>query len=811
MSYNQVTRVGGYDVKEIDKAFKNKFKWNWLEEKDSNGMYLSEWVRKIDLPGKALCLLCNTVLRYGGQGKSAFASHAKNTDHVGMISALVRSTTLPATHTAHMNTESECSLPYGAPPNIHNDAVCSSRTEVALPKIPSFMDRLAHHEAFVVSFISEYNLPFSMAPRLLDFARFMAKDSKVLERMKMDRTTASYKLTDGLGPVISQKIIESLRSSFFSFNVDECFSNNHKKIFSMLVSYFSENDGEVLVQHYKSQELDKLNAENLRNFVINSLQEDDIPLNNVVSNLSDSTNYMRGKKAGFETLLREQISHLLDIDGDICHHAHNTTGVFLKPFGKVVEKLCSDVHTDMMYSTDMRAFLVDLCEILSIPYHMPPAYVEHRWLSVLTAADINAEVIDALTLIYYAWVGKDLTSVYKEDVDKLISSSTDRSKERVGEIQKQCSKKKLTEKGLARKERVVVKLFDERNTTDLHLSFYTHILPLIKSFVLVFELKEPMVHRVFEELKTCMQTFLCCFIKCEHVVHLTAKKLTNLDVTDKKLHKSFSDWNIGSKCFKILKKISPEEKEVFKKAVFTAFTTAAVYMQKKFPINNKVLKLLATLDPKCHGVEVTVTAMKKLSLYFPNVISSEEKDAYDGDVTKFHLATDLPPIFKDDGTHVRLDHWWVGVFKMHKLEHLEKLVKAALSIVVGPRVEQSFTGMNSTITSSTNRLKTETFSALQTVKMDLIASKQTSSQRYYRKNFLKSPISPWISRGLQSANKARTQRYVSGRKRAAERRVDLGLKDEPAVKKKKKASYHKRAEKVLAKAYNSKMRKTGEK
>ena len=301
MSYNQVTRGGGYDIKVIDKGLKNKFKWNWLEEKDCNGMFLSEWVRKIDISGKALCLLCNTVLKYGAQGKSAFASHAKNnTDHVAMISALVGNTILPATHKAHMNTEeSECSLPYGAPPNIHNDAVCGSRTEVVLPKIPSFMDRLAHHEAFLVSFICENNLPFTMAPRLLDFTRFMSKDSKVLERMKMDRTTASYKLTDGLGPVISQKIVESLRSTFFSFNVDECFSNNHKKIFSMLVSYFSENDGEVLVQHYKSQEFDKVNAENLRNFVITSLQEDDIPLKNVVANLSDSTNYMRRKKGRF--------------------------------------------------------------------------------------------------------------------------------------------------------------------------------------------------------------------------------------------------------------------------------------------------------------------------------------------------------------------------------------------------------------------------------------------------------------------------------------------------------------------------------
>ena len=69
-----------------------------------------------------------------------------------------------------------------------------------------------------------------------------------------------------------------------------------------------------------------------------------------------------------------------------------------------MEKLCTDLHTDMLYSTDMRGYLVDLCEILSLPYHMPPGYVEHRWLSISTAADTDAEMMDALTLMYYGWV-----------------------------------------------------------------------------------------------------------------------------------------------------------------------------------------------------------------------------------------------------------------------------------------------------------------------------------------------------------------------------------------------------------------------
>ena len=264
MTFNQVSRDNA-DVSTIDKGVKNKFKWNWLEEKDSNKMFYSDWVRKVDLPGRALCLLCNTLLKYGSQGKSALAVHAKKPVHKGVITAVSNNSTLPV----QMNLEVKkgaCNLTYCAAPNIHSDAYCSAQTEDVLPKIPSFVDRLAHNEAFLLSFLAENTLPFTMAPRLIEFAKFMAKDLKVLAKIKMDRTTASYKLTDGLAPVILEKIIESLRSSFFSMNVDECFSNNHKKIFSILVSYFCEEMGEVMVQHYRSKEFDTVNAKNLSTF-----------------------------------------------------------------------------------------------------------------------------------------------------------------------------------------------------------------------------------------------------------------------------------------------------------------------------------------------------------------------------------------------------------------------------------------------------------------------------------------------------------------------------------------------------------------
>ena len=41
-------------------GIRNKFRWQWLEEKDWNGDYLSDYERKRSKPGLAFCLFfCN--------------------------------------------------------------------------------------------------------------------------------------------------------------------------------------------------------------------------------------------------------------------------------------------------------------------------------------------------------------------------------------------------------------------------------------------------------------------------------------------------------------------------------------------------------------------------------------------------------------------------------------------------------------------------------------------------------------------------------------------------------------------------------
>ena len=51
-------------VTNIDCGVKHKWLWTWLDLKDADGQFLSQYIRKLKVPGVGLCVLCNN-----GKGK----------------------------------------------------------------------------------------------------------------------------------------------------------------------------------------------------------------------------------------------------------------------------------------------------------------------------------------------------------------------------------------------------------------------------------------------------------------------------------------------------------------------------------------------------------------------------------------------------------------------------------------------------------------------------------------------------------------------------------------------------------------------
>ena len=106
-------------------------------------------------------------------------------------------------------------LPQLGPRNSHLDTHQTSnqwhhrhQKAKATPLPVSMTDRTAHSEARLVSFIAEHNLPLSIAPHLCDLCKEMSKDPEAL----VSRTTATYKLVDGLATADHKRIVQKMRN-----------------------------------------------------------------------------------------------------------------------------------------------------------------------------------------------------------------------------------------------------------------------------------------------------------------------------------------------------------------------------------------------------------------------------------------------------------------------------------------------------------------------------------------------------------------------------------------------------------------------
>ena len=195
-----------------------------------------------------------------------------------------------------------------------------------------------------------------------------------------------------------------LKRIYSSVNSSVATAHNFKRVLSILVSYFSPKHNRVIVEYLASVCVFKVSSDNLFNQLVSIFENYHIPWNNLMSALMDSCNVMRGSKSGFEAKICEKALHLLDIDGDSSHHIHNSAKKFCTPFKNHVKKHFSYVYNDFKWSADQRECLREICLILGIKFTIVENMIPFRWLSCYDVSLSHLRMIDALTILYNAFV-----------------------------------------------------------------------------------------------------------------------------------------------------------------------------------------------------------------------------------------------------------------------------------------------------------------------------------------------------------------------------------------------------------------------
>ena len=328
-----------------------------------------------------LCLLCNNQngkqINYGTGGANAFLRHAKSKVHQQAV-ATSKLPSLPTVMTAVNQLEAGVTstgknmiridsslVPYGLSENVLSQL--SKSTVVSSVSLePEKVKPIV--QALICSFISEHSLALSLAPKLVELSKELAKDPKALSAFNLSRKSASTKLVHGMHVLDHKRLISSMKTSPFSLNIDEStVKASRKKVLNIMVCFFDVEDQKPSTHLYGSIEMFLVNAQTVYNAVICKLQEDDIPLENLMTILSDSAAYMRGKANGFQAKMKENAQHV-DIDGDLCHHIHNVVKMFAKNVDPDMHlsMLLDDIHNDFGYSADLRADLHEISEALAL-------------------------------------------------------------------------------------------------------------------------------------------------------------------------------------------------------------------------------------------------------------------------------------------------------------------------------------------------------------------------------------------------------------------------------------------------------------
>ena len=183
---------------------------------------------------------------------------------------------------------------YGAKPVLHQTQ--SQEEEKRSTPLTPFNDRLRNSEAMLVEFLAENSLPMSMAPKIIDISKALANDERVLGKLCMDRTTASYKLKYGLAATFEESLLEELRKTPLALNMDEAMNSNNQKVVTVLVSHFSSSLQKISVNHLASFVVTRVTSESLFQEMEQLFERCELPWTNLLSVLMDSCRVMRGTK-----------------------------------------------------------------------------------------------------------------------------------------------------------------------------------------------------------------------------------------------------------------------------------------------------------------------------------------------------------------------------------------------------------------------------------------------------------------------------------------------------------------------------------
>ena len=608
---------------------RTKFSSAWLSTKDSNGDFVSDWCEKGKDDYHGYCKVCKIDLKCDNGGKLQLLAHCSYKKHKEGMKLTKDKKQAKLTFSANKPGTTSSAKGITSFLTVTNDA-CMEAEILWLTKMACC------------------NFSLRSADHIGDLFRAMFPDSQIAKDFTMSRTKASYVIGEALGPHFTETIISDLIESGLPFSVhfDETTTSQIKKQMDVALRFWSAKHDEVWTVFYTSLFFGHAEGQKVAEKLYNKMVEDGLPVEKLATLIRDGPNVNKTIFRSVNHLIKQSnvnFPGLVDLGTCVLHTVHNAFNKGMEQFGKEVDQLCFDLHTLFKSSAARREDFRQVQADMEVAMNNFQQHTIVRWLSIGPAIKRILQQWDAICH-FVSELAADSKKVPKSVNFRRINSML----------------------GAGEKAR-----------TKVLLEFFSACTPVFEQFLLLFQKSTPVTHLLYDSICDLLKRIMRRFMKSEALENVEGSSLAELNCKDASLQLEDKDVVIGDSTKKALKELTAEQQRQMMLGIRSFFQSAAKHLQKKLPLNNRVLRQLGCLNPTKRKEDSTVTSIEGLAtVLLPSISAAEVVDEW----KLLQVDNELPTYDPKE----RIEVFWKDVFKLKSITGEERykllpvVVKSAL-------------------------------------------------------------------------------------------------------------------------------------
>ena len=297
--------------------------------------------------------------------------------------------------------------------NTHKEATTRTATlEKTNKKIdsilgPSDKDK-ARMEIKIASFIAEKNLPLSISEDLMALLKSLFPNDKTLSRVSLGKQKTTNVIRQVLGFQFLRDGCQKLRENKFSVIIDETTDRSTQSQLAILGTYFDAEEYKMNIVLIDMIAIPDGKAITITDYLVKSLEERHIPMENVIGFCADTCNVMFGVNHSVSKLLKERFPWIQTVKCS-CHSIHLCASHAGKKIPKSLEDLCRNIYAHFNASSKRTDALREFQEFFETDKHKILQASQTRWLSMKQCVDRIIEQYDVLTHYFTGVVFEDPT------------------------------------------------------------------------------------------------------------------------------------------------------------------------------------------------------------------------------------------------------------------------------------------------------------------------------------------------------------------------------------------------------------------